>query len=322
MADDEIDYGESYKSGISSSKSEGMNLDKETAIVMNFFDENDIFIRKWSGPMLLGPFVPAMFAILIIVCGNITLETWEGTCEFPLDVFITFAVVLSYIFLLIYTWAVIGDEIYITIPYTTLRFRILRPFRSLKELGLYYILIFLVSFFLWAIGSSFVASAIFCSRTAPDLYQFALFVCVIYWLIFFCVIGYFIKLKYGHLIGELTTSALREKTNLELEEIIFKREFFKIDKSKTYYMQVDDVPLFITNLGIPLPPNEIDNAIKNDFPPDDEGKCDYYKILHWFRSFTAATDADYGGDLDSENEVIEFEDPDAAKKKKKKKGKI
>lgn len=85
MGDDGIDYGESFKSGISSSKSDGMNLDKETAVVMNFFDEDDVFIRKWSGPMLLGPFVPAVFAILIIVCGNITLNTWEGTCEFPLD---------------------------------------------------------------------------------------------------------------------------------------------------------------------------------------------------------------------------------------------
>lgn len=87
MANDDIGNGggESYKSGISSSKSDGMNLDKETAIIMNFFDEKDEFIKKWSGPILLAPFLPAVFAILIIVCGNITLHTWEGTCEFPLD---------------------------------------------------------------------------------------------------------------------------------------------------------------------------------------------------------------------------------------------
>ena len=85
MDPDEDYTGESYKSGISSSKSEGFNLDKETAVVMNFFDENDVFIRKWSGPLLLGPFVPAMFAVLIIVIGNITLATWDGTCDFPLD---------------------------------------------------------------------------------------------------------------------------------------------------------------------------------------------------------------------------------------------
>ena len=230
---------------------------------------------------------------------------------------------MSYIFLLVYTWAVFGDEIYLHIPLTTLKYRILRPFRSLKELGIYYIVIFLVSFFLWAIGSSFVSSAIFCSRTAPDLYKFSLFICVIYWLIFFCFAGYFIKLKYGYLIGSLATSAMREKTNLELEEIIFKREFFKIDKRKTYYMQVEDVPLFVTGLGIPMPPDEIDKAIKKDFPPDDEGKCDYYKMLHWFRAFTAASDADYGGDSDGDdNEVVEYADPDDDKKKKKKKGKI
>lgn len=238
---------------------------------------------------------------------------------FILVVFITFAVAISYIFLLIYTWAVFGDDIYVTIPMTTLQYRILRPFRSLKELALYYIVLFIVSFFLWAIGSSFVSSAIFCSRTAPELYKFSLFICVIYWLIFFCFLGYFIKLKFGSLIGQLAASTMREKTNLELEEIIFKREFFKIDKGKTYYMHVEDVALFITNLGIPMPPDDIDKAIKNDFPPDDEGRCDYYKMLHWFRAFTAATDAGYAGD--DADEVVEFVDPEAEKKKKKK-GKI
>lgn len=226
---------------------------------------------------------------------------------------------MSYIFLLIYTWAVFGDEIYVHIPWTTMKYRILRPFQSLKELGMYYIVIFLVTFFLWSIGSSFVASAIFCERTAPDLYKFSMFICVIYWLIFFCFAGYFIKLKFGFLIGDMAAAAMREKTNLELEEVIFKREFFKIDTRKTYYIHVEDVPLFITNLGIPMPPDDVDQAIKNSFPPDDVGKCDYYKILKWFRAFTAATDQGYGNDDDEDNEVVEFEDPDADKKNKKKK---
>ena len=78
-------------------------------------------------------------------------------------------------------------------------------------------------------------------------------------------------------------------------------------------MQAEDVPLFITNLGIPLPPDEVDKLIKHTFLPDEEGKCDYYKILHWFRRFTADSDADQGGDL------VEFED--LTEKNKKKTGK-
>jgi hypothetical protein len=181
---------------------------------------------------------------------------------------------------------------------------------------MYYIILFFIFFLVMAIGSSFVSSGVFCRGTAPGLYSMALFICVIWWLIFFGILVYVIKLKYGAFIFAQVQSAMKEKSAIEIEEVIFKKEFMKIDTGKTYYMQADDVPLFFTNMGLPLPPDEVKRIIKEVFFPDADGKIDYYKMLHWFREFTAKQDADYGDDDLGEDDVVEFDAPDKKKKKK------
>jgi hypothetical protein len=47
--------------------------------------EDDEFFMKWAGPVLIGPFVPAVFALITIVAGQLVLNTWEGTCGYALD---------------------------------------------------------------------------------------------------------------------------------------------------------------------------------------------------------------------------------------------
>jgi hypothetical protein len=47
--------------------------------------EDDEFFKKWAGPVLIGPFVPAVFALITIVTGQLVLNTWEGTCGYALD---------------------------------------------------------------------------------------------------------------------------------------------------------------------------------------------------------------------------------------------
>ena len=47
--------------------------------------DGDEFLRKWSGPILLAPFLPAVFAVITIIGGSIVLNTWEGTCGYNLD---------------------------------------------------------------------------------------------------------------------------------------------------------------------------------------------------------------------------------------------
>ena len=48
-------------------------------------NKEDAYLKKWSGPLLLGPFVPAIYSVIIIVAGSIVLETNVGTCGNYLD---------------------------------------------------------------------------------------------------------------------------------------------------------------------------------------------------------------------------------------------
>lgn len=52
---------------------------------VSVFQEDDEYIRKWSGPLLLGPFIIAVFALITIVGGHLVLNTWEGYCGYALD---------------------------------------------------------------------------------------------------------------------------------------------------------------------------------------------------------------------------------------------
>lgn len=50
----------------------------------NTYEEDDKFYQKWAGPVLLGPFLPALFALFIIVSGQLVLATYTGTCGYNL----------------------------------------------------------------------------------------------------------------------------------------------------------------------------------------------------------------------------------------------
>jgi hypothetical protein len=80
MADSAAKYAE-----VDSTEAGGAEGENNTMATANFFAEKEDFIKKWSGPMIIGPTVPALFAMLIIVIGNITLGHYSGACTFPLD---------------------------------------------------------------------------------------------------------------------------------------------------------------------------------------------------------------------------------------------
>lgn len=44
------------------------------------YGEDDDFYRKWSGPILIGGFIPAILALITIVSGQIVLNSYTGTC--------------------------------------------------------------------------------------------------------------------------------------------------------------------------------------------------------------------------------------------------
>jgi hypothetical protein len=63
---------------------------------LSIMQENDDFLRKWSGPALLGPLLPAIFALMTIISGHLVLNTWTGYCGYSLDsMFISLPITLS-----------------------------------------------------------------------------------------------------------------------------------------------------------------------------------------------------------------------------------
>ncbi len=49
------------------------------------YGEDDEFYKKWAGPVLLGPFIPAILSLFIIVAGQLVLNNWTGTCGYDLE---------------------------------------------------------------------------------------------------------------------------------------------------------------------------------------------------------------------------------------------
>lgn len=51
----------------------------------NNLKESDEFLEKWSGPLILGPTMIAIFSLVIIFTGQIILSSDLGTCGYDLQ---------------------------------------------------------------------------------------------------------------------------------------------------------------------------------------------------------------------------------------------
>jgi hypothetical protein len=60
------------------------------------YGEDDDFYRKWSGPVLLGGFLPAIMSLLVIFSGNLVLNSNQGTCGYPLSCNVTVFLLFDY----------------------------------------------------------------------------------------------------------------------------------------------------------------------------------------------------------------------------------
>lgn len=47
--------------------------------------ESDEFFKKWAGPIIIGSFVPAIFAFITVVFGTMTIGAAHGQCGYPLS---------------------------------------------------------------------------------------------------------------------------------------------------------------------------------------------------------------------------------------------
>merc|ERR1712167_431905 len=108
------------------------------------------FVAKWAGALLLGPFIPAIFAAFTIATGQYLLNTWEAVrgekCGYPIDVFVSLAIVVCYFLLLIYSWVWLGFNYRIKVPYTKTYYTITSQFSSMYWVAYVYIALAFFSF--------------------------------------------------------------------------------------------------------------------------------------------------------------------------------
>ena len=126
----------------------------------------------------------------------------------------------------------LGDNVYIQFPFSEQRFVIFFPFKSLQWVIGAYGIIFITSFIIFIIGTFMLSQSVMCGHTAPVLYKFTSFLVVSWWLIFFVIIGYLVKLYFGHDISSFISEQTREHTDEEMEERIFRKVFNEFDKDR------------------------------------------------------------------------------------------
>lgn len=272
---------------------------------MNVFmdDGGDDFVKKWSGPMLLGGLVPAIYATFICVGGEIILTIQEGQCNFPLDLVVQAMIVVGYLYILLYSWIWLGDEFYIEFELLSIKACILWPFQSMKWLMAYYIIIFFTAMIVMAVTTAVWNLAALCINTTPKLYSFVSFCIVIWWIIFTVIL-----VKVGGIVfGASLLRIIQEKTTApsqnELEERIFRKKFAELDRDKEGVIDASDFPQLLQELGVYIPDEE-QPALLRTLDPDKSGKITFDSMFEWFQKLNN-TAVDDGGFDDKEDEVFD-----------------
>lgn len=266
--------------------------------------------------MLLGPFVPAVFALLTIFIGHITLNTWEGTCGFALDGFIGGAMFVSYVFLMVYSWAFIGMKVWVVIPFAGIGFYLLKPFTKLKVLMVWYFLVFWLSFIVWIVGTALLDLAVFCEGTAPELYRFSAFLVITYWIGFCVIIIYLIKKRFGKILRALFDNASKGPTVEDMEEKIFRKEFKKLDTRKKGSLNPDFLPELFKKTGVYIPDEQMSGVIAK-VGLNDKDELDFYPLLNWYREYNQQTAAYTNTNEDEQEDMVtSVKKKDSGKEKK------
>lgn len=221
------------------------------------------------------------------------------------------AIVMCYLFLMIFTWAYLGDTIRVEFLALGISFTLLSPFKSLKFLSLLYGILAIVSFIIWIVGSVLLQLSIFCEATAPGLYKFSTFLVAIYWMGFVITCLVMIKFFFGSNIAKMIKESTRASTIDEVEERLFRSKFDMYDIEKENRIPVDKVPLVLEDLGVFVPPEEMDALIQT-LDEEETGYIEFRPLLHWFRKVNAEMDAKEAADgRDDDADIEDAEDREA-----------
>ena len=120
---------------------------------------------KWGTWLMIAPFGPALAALLTILWGGTTLNSFSTECVADLKTFIAGAIGISYIFLFFLSFLYVGPK----------------PYKSFRPLKIGYGLILLVSLGVFGYGTMEWNKAAPCMDTAPQLYVVSSACIVMFW---------------------------------------------------------------------------------------------------------------------------------------------
>ena len=239
-----------------------------------------------------GPFVPAIFAVFTIATGQYVLNTWalnNEKCGYPIDAFVSMALVVCYFFLLVYSWVWLGFTYKVTLPTSKDPYHIIWQFSSMFWVAYAYGILALVSFIVWIIGASILNLGVFCKDTAPRLYAFAVYLNTVYWLGFAIVGAVVVNKIFGDRIKEFLLDAMEEPDQNEMEEKIFRQLFNKYDKEKTGKIDSSNISTFVTEIGIYVPEEDMPGLITS-LDTKGDGKITYNKLQAWYKKVSSKAD--------------------------------
>lgn len=212
-----------------------------------------------------------------------------------ISAFISFAVVVCYFFLMVYAWVFIGDTVRLTISTLGIDYQVMAPFRSLKWLMGFYVVLFGMSFLVFIVGSVLLNLSAFCVTTAPVLYSYSQVLIVAYWIFFVVVVVYAVKMFAGSSIVKLLKESTREATLGEVEEKLFRQKFAAFDADGENRISRDDMPKLLGELGVYVPEAE-QRSLLATFDPNKTGFIEFTVMAAWFKQLNADLDDKMPGD--------------------------
>ena len=291
------------------------------------------YLDDWAGPVIMGSFMPAIFALFVVFTGQIIINTNTGLCNFNFNEFIGAAVAVGYLYLVVFSWIFLGDEIRLPI----VNWPILMPFTSLKWVVTFFTIIGIASFIINCVGTYEIIFGIFCADSAPVLFNYSCFIVAFYWIGFFVVAFTYIKMTLGREIRG-TLEAVQQDlgvgpNKLTPQEEVFKAKFDEFDVNKTNTIPKSslrqltaglDIPMYVHStpsqyfptisqfsLSPPPPPylftyiprtlkKRSELAVRLD--PEDTGVLEYNALFEWYKQAVLEMDATLGDDDEEEEE--------------------
>uniref|UniRef100_A0A7S1UFN2 EF-hand domain-containing protein n=1 Tax=Phaeomonas parva TaxID=124430 RepID=A0A7S1UFN2_9STRA len=231
--------------------------------------------RKWSGVLIFGPLPWAFFAIFTTLVGSVLIHTAKLKC---LDLFgdagnnadnianfIRGAIVVSYLFLMLYAWLFLGFKWDLKIM--SRKYPVLRPIPNLAVLCTLYAILAVVTVPVFAYGAWSLSDS-YCLDSVPTIYSFASFITIVYFCIATVHVGVVLTMacaataRNAAITGvDSIMDARRHSTNNSMLEAAKKR-FLEYDKDGSGELNKRELKKLLREVNKDLTTEEIANAVE------------------------------------------------------------